>query len=197
MPQVNLSRIGIWTMKIIELLLPHRPPFLMIESIVGYIGGDAPILNAERPIHRSEPVFSGAEPPLHWPSVYIIEGLGQCCSLLHLIWMYERKCVANALGTENVSNLLMSTESADSDCSSEQLLEIFGDSTMNAASRIGMLASVDIEVVDRVRAGELVEYKVEQTRVIGRLCRFAVQASVESRIIVHGTIVGAQLENLL
>ncbi len=184
-------------MKIIESLLPHRPPFLMVESIVGYIGGDVPILNAERPVRRSEPVFSGAEPTLYWPSVYIIEGLGQCCSLLHLIWMYERKCVANALGTKNVSDLLMSTESAEGDCSSEQLLEIFGDSTVNAASRIGMLASVDIEIVGRVRAGELVEYKVEQARVIEGLSRFAVQASVESRIIAHGTIVGAQLENYL
>ena len=184
-------------MKIIELLLPHRPPFLMVELIVGYRGGDVPILNAERPICRSEPVFSGAEPPLHWPSVYIIEGLGQCCSLLHLIWIYERKCVANALGTENVSDLLMSTEIADSDCPSERLLEIFGNETMNAASRIGMLASVDVEVVGRVRVGELLEYKVEQTRVIGGLCRFVVQASVESKIIAHGTIVGAKPEGPL
>ena len=184
-------------MRIIELLLPHRTPFLMVESIVGYIGGDAPILNAERPIRSSEPVFSGAEPPLYWPSVYIIEGLGQCCALLSLIWACERRCEANALGAENISDLLISTEGADSDCPSEQLLEIFGDSTMNATSRIGMLASVDVEVVGRVRAGELLEYKVEQTRVIEGLCRFAVQASVESRIIAHGTIVGAQLENPL
>lgn len=184
-------------MKTIEFLLPHRPPFLMIESIIGYTGGDVPILNADRPVRRSEPVFSGAKPTLYWPSVYIIEGLGQCCSLLHLIWMYERKCVANALGTENVSDLLMSAESAEGDCFSEQLLEIFGDSTMNTASRIGMLASVDIEVVGRVRAGELVEYKVEQTHVLENLSRFAVQASVETQVIAHGTIVGAQLENYL
>lgn len=184
-------------MKIIEYLLPHRSPFLMIESIVGYIGGDVPILNAEQPIRRSEPVFSGAEPPLRWPSVYIIEGLGQCCSLLGLIWACERRYEANTLGAENISDLLMSTESADSDCPSEQLLEIFGNSTMNAASRIGMLASVDVEILGRVQAGELLEYKVEQTRVIERLCRFVVQASVESRIIAHGTIVGAQLENPL
>ena len=197
MHQVNPSRIGIWTMKIIELLLPHRPPFLMVESIVGYIGGEVPILNAERPICRAEPVFSGAEPPFYWPSVCVIEGLGQCCSLLSYIWTWERNCAMKELSGININAILMRTESADGDYTSEQLLEIFGDSTMNAASRIGMLASVDIEVVGRVRAGELLEYKVEQTRVIGGLCRFAVQASVESRIIAHGTIVGAQLENLL
>ena len=182
-------------MKIIEFLLPHRLPFLMVESIVGYIGGDIPILNAERPIRRAEPVFFGADPPLHWPSVYIIEGLGQCCSLLSFIWGCERRCETNAFGVENISDLLMNTESADSDCPSEQLLEIFEDSTMNTASRIGMLASVDIEVVGRVRAGELLEYKVEQTHVFEGLSRFSVQASVEAQVIAHGTIVGAKPED--
>ena len=68
---------------------------------------------------------------------------------------------------------------------------------MNNASRIGMLASVDVEVVGRVRAGELLEYKVEQTHVLENLSRFAVQASVETQVVAHGTIVGAQLENPL
>ena len=184
-------------MKVIEPLLPHRPPFLMVESIVGYIGGDVPILNAERTIRRSEPVFSGAEPPLHWPSVYIIEGLGQCCNLLSLIWTWECNCTMKELSGTDISTILMSTESADSDCPSEQLLEIFGDSTMNTASTIGMLASVDIEIVGCVQAGELLQYRVGLKRVFGRLVNFAAQASVDSRIVAHGTIVGAQLENPL
>ena len=185
-------------MKIIEFLLPHRPPFQMVESIVEYIGGNIPILNAERTIRRSEPVFSGAELPLHWPSVYVIEGLGQCCSLLRLIWTCERRCEANALGAENISDLLTNTDGTDdSYYALEQLLEIFGNSTMNAASRIGMLASVDVEVVGRVQVGELLEYKVEQTHILENLSRFAVQASVETQVVAHGTIVGAQLENYL
>ena len=43
----------------IEGLLPHRPPFLMVESIIRYVGGDAPALNAERSIRCSEPVLPG------------------------------------------------------------------------------------------------------------------------------------------
>lgn len=184
-------------MKIIEHLLAHRHPFLMIGSIVGYISGDTPILNAERPIHRSEPVFSSAEPPFYWPSVYIVEGLGQCCSLLRLIWICERSCTVGAFRAKNLSDLLMSTESASSDYTSEQLLGMFGDGPMNDTSRIGMLASVDVEVLGRVRAGDLLEYKVEQTHVLENLSRFAVQASVEAQIVAHGTIVGAQLENIV
>ncbi|MXV74669.1 hypothetical protein F4Z99_10360 [Candidatus Poribacteria bacterium] len=185
-------------MKTVESSLPHRPPFLMVKSIIRYIGGDVPILNAERPICRSEPVFSGVEPPFYWPSVYVIEGLGQCCSLLSYIWTCERRREADALGTENISDLLTNTDGADDNYYTlERLLEIFGDSTMNAASKIGMLASVDVEVVGRVRAGELLEYKVEQTHVLENLSRFAVQASVEAQVVTQGTIVGAKLENPL
>jgi hypothetical protein len=34
---------------------------------------------------------------LYWPSVYVIEGLSQCCSLLSCIWTCERSCAAKAL----------------------------------------------------------------------------------------------------
>ena len=184
-------------MKFIEHLLPHRAPFLMVESIVGYMGGDAPILNAEYPLRPSEPIFSGAELPLYWPSVYVIEGLSQCCSLLNLIWTCERIYAANALDTGNISAALMNVEGADGNYTLEQLLEISEGSTMNVASRIGMLASVDIEIVGQVRAGELLRYRVDQTRVLENLSRFSVQAFVEAQVVAHGTIVGARLGSIL
>ncbi len=184
-------------MKIIESLLPHRPPFLMVESIIGYIGGDTPILNAERPICPSESVFFSVEPPLHWPSVYIIEGLAQCCILLTLIWACERRCEADGLGAENVSDLFTNTESVDNDYTLAQLLENLTDKTVNDVSRKGMLASVDVEIVGNVQAGKLLQYRIELTRVFGRFVSFAVQASVETQVVTHGTIVGAQLENYL
>ena len=184
-------------MRVIEYLLPHRPPFLMVKSIVEYIGGDAPTLNAEYPVRRSEPVFSGAEPPFYWPSVYVIEGLGQCCSLLSLIWACERNPTVKALGTESVSAALMNAEEdAEGAYILEQLSEIFESGAPGTASRIGVLASVDVTIIGQVRAGELLRYKVEQTRVLGGLFRFAVQASVETQIVAHGTITGAQLEGI-
>lgn len=156
-----------------------------------------PVLNAELPIRESESVFSETDPPSYWPSVYIIEGLGQCCNLLSLLWTWERSCASNALCAENVSAPLMNTEAVDSDYTLEQLLEIFGDGTVDALCRIGMLASIDIEIVDQVRVGELLQYSVKQTRVLGGMSRFAVQASVEAQVVAHGTMVGAQLEGIL
>ena len=184
-------------MKMIEHFLPHRPPFLMVESITGYIGGDRPILNAERPICSSETVFFSADPPFYWPSVYIIEGLAQCCILLTLIWACERKIEANALSTENVSDLMTNTGGVDGDYTMDHFFELLTDKTVDDLSRKGMLASVDVEIVGNVQAGKLLQYRVKLKRVFGRFVSFAVQAFVEDKVIAHGTMVGAQLENIV
>ena len=181
----------------IESLLPHRPPFLMVESILGYIGGDVPILNAERLICHSEPIFSNVEPPLNWPSMYIIEGLAQCCILLSLISVWERKYETYGLGSENMGDFLTYPEGVDNDHTLTQFLEILSDKTVDDVSRIGMLASVDVEVNGNVQAGKLLQYRVELTRVFDRFLSFAVEAFVEEQVIVHGTMVGAQLENII
>ena len=175
----------------IENLLPHRPPFLMVESVVSYVGGDAPTLNAMHPIRRSEPVFSGAELPLYWPSMYIIEGLGQCINLLSLIWTCERRFVAKGYDAENFGKELMNMEANNGDGTSELLLQFFGEGIMKTFSRIGLLALVDVELTGRVSAGELLSYKVQQTRVHGELSHFTVSAHVGEQVVARGTLVGA------
>ena len=184
-------------MKLIKHLLPHRPPFLMVKSIVEYIGGDVPILNAEYPVRLSEPVFSGAEPPFYWPSVYVIEGLGQCCSLLNLIWTCERKCTTKALGIESVSAALMNAgEDAEGAYILEQLSEIFESSAPGTASRIGMLASVDVEI-NKSNSGWRSASIQRGTDPCSQrdvpLCSASVR---DAQMVAHGTIVGAQLEGI-
>ncbi|MCI0591257.1 MAG: hypothetical protein L0Y67_06615 [Gammaproteobacteria bacterium] len=181
-------------LKVIERLLPHRPPFLMVESVVSYAGGDAPALNAERPIRRLEPVFAGAEPPLYWPSAYVIEGLGQSCNLLNLIWKLERIFAAKGLDPESVCGALMSMEADNSNYTTELLSKFLIGGAMKTSSKMGLLASVDVEVIGRVCAGELLRYEVRRSHVFGELSRFTVRACVGERVIVRGAIVGARLE---
>jgi 3-hydroxymyristoyl/3-hydroxydecanoyl-(acyl carrier protein) dehydratase len=181
-------------LKVIERLLPHRPPFLMVESVAAYAGGEAPTLNAERFIHSSESVFAGAKPPLCWPSLYVIEGLGQSCNLLSLIWTLERNFAVNGLDAEMIGSALMSMEANDGDYTTELLSKFLGGGAMKISSKIGLLASVDVEITGRVCAGELLRYEVRRSHVVGELSRFTVRACVGERVIVHGAIVGAQLE---
>jgi len=153
-----------------------------------------PALNAERPIRRSEPVFSGAEPPLCWPSAYVIEGLGQSCNLLSLIWTLERSFVANGLDPKSVCGALMGMEANNGDYTTELLSKFLEEGAMKTFSKMGLLASVDVEVTGRVSAGELLHYEVRRSHVLGALSRFAVRACVGDRVVVRGAIVGAQLE---
>ena len=166
----------------------------MVESVVSYSGGDAPALNAEHPIRQTEPVFAGAELPLCWPSVYVIEGLGQSCNLLSLIGTLERSFAAKGLDPKSVCGALMGMEANNGDYPTELLSKFLEEGTMKTFSKMGLLASVDVEVTGQVCAGELLRYEVRRSHVLGELSRFTVRACVGERVVVHGAIVGAQLE---
>jgi hypothetical protein len=167
----------------------------MVASVVSYTGGEAPALNAERPIRRSEPVFAGAEPPWCWPSAYVVEGLGQSCNLLSFIWSLERSFAAKGLAPESVCAALMSMEANNGDYTTELFSKFLEGDAMKIFSKVGLLAAVDIEVIGRVCAGELLRYEVRRSHVLGELSRFTVRACVGERVIVRGAIVGARLED--
>lgn len=176
----------------IENLLPHRPPFLMVESIVDYVGGDAPILKAERPIRNSEPVFSEITPPFYLPSVYIVEGLGQCCNLLSIIWSIEQIFVAKGNTVENFDQELMNMVTNNDDKASDHKLEFFKEDITKSFSRIGLLAFVDVKIIGKVIAGELLSYKIQQVKTHGELSHFAVSANVGGQTVAQGTLVGSE-----
>lgn len=68
--------------RVVEGLLPHRPPLLLVDTIRGF-RADPAALAAETVISPDHPVFAGHFPgrPL-WPGVYTIEALAQASLLL-------------------------------------------------------------------------------------------------------------------
>lgn len=178
--------------KFIEGLLPHRPPFLMVESIIRYEGGDAPALKAERPIHCSEPVFSEVKPPLFWPSIYIVEGFAQCCNLLSILWAIERSYATkgNILGSFE-GELMKIGENNDSEAL-KNLSEYFEGDITKSFSRVGLLAFVDVEIIGKVIAGELLSYEIQQIKAHGELSQFTVSANVGEQKVAQGTLVGSE-----
>src|SRR5262249_28587464 len=76
---------------VVTRLLPHRRPFLMVDSIEAYARTPRPALRAARSISANEPIFEGHFPGLAlWPGVYTIEGMGQTCNLLRILIELER-----------------------------------------------------------------------------------------------------------
>ena len=71
---------------VVQMLLPHRRPFLLVDAIDAIVLGPRPMLCAHKMVSANEPVFEGHFPGLSlWPGVYTIEGLGQTTNLLNLI----------------------------------------------------------------------------------------------------------------
>src|SRR5690606_32068568 len=67
----------------VQMLLPHRRPFLLVDGTLAVALGPRPALRAFKNVSANEPVFDGHFPGLSlWPGVYTIEGLGQTTNLL-------------------------------------------------------------------------------------------------------------------
>lgn len=195
-PASFLIEPAIFGYTVIERLLPHRTPFLMIESVVSYIGGNNPTLHAKFPIRSSESVFSRNDEIIDWPSMYTIEGLGQCCNLLNIISSIENRLLKNGLMMENVVNVLKGFEENRDDKITNILKGAFEKGAMETISRVGLLGSVDVEILGRVSIGQLLLYEVQQTMVYGGLAHFSTKAFNNGELIAQGILIGTSGDKL-
>ena len=67
----------------IKTFLPHRYPFLLIDRVTDYQGGEFPTLTAIKCVTHNEPFFQGHFPehPV-MPGVLIIEAMAQAAGVL-------------------------------------------------------------------------------------------------------------------
>ena len=174
---------------VIKQLLPHRNPFLMVDSIKGYKSSEKPILYAERKIRKTEPVFHFSEKQtLDWPFIYVLEGLGQSCNLLGILRAIELNFNSKDLAAKDIFKLF--TDNMDPGKESKVQQSITED-IIRKFARIGMLASVDVEIVDQAKTGDLIQYEVEQTLSYAEFYHYSVNARTAEKTIIKGTMVGA------
>ena len=159
------SEIGI-AMPDVSQLLPQRPPFLMVESVLDYGGEDNPTLVAAYTVRGSDTLFAAPRPPTHWPSVHVIEGLGQSCQVLSVLQQSDPCTVGGAPG----------------DTAAARAPNI---------GPLGFLAAVDVEIHGFAKPGDSLRYRVTQTHALDELYRFSVAAFLKERMIASGAIVAA------
>ncbi len=178
----------------IQRLIPHRRPFLMVDTVEAYERGPRPTLHAARHVSANEPVFEGHFPGLHlWPGVYTIEGLGQSANLLHIVWSMEQRWEAQGGAPDDVLAALRNLElgyrlqPGFRPELSARLVEGLGDPG-DAASRIGLSAAVDVKLLAPVFAGQRLDYRVTQTHQMENILRFEVEASVAGKAVARGVM---------
>lgn len=183
---------------VVTRLLPHRRPFLMVDSIEGYARAPRPTLAAARMISANEPVFEGHFPGLHlWPGVYTIEGMGQSCNLLRILlelqaaWEREGRDPEEVLAGLRNMDLGFHFQPGYREDIGKRLGEVLHRELADPSSRMGVSAAVDVKFLQPVFAGQRLVYTVTQTHAVDRLLRFEVEAAVESRVVARGVMSGA------
>lgn len=183
---------------VVTRLLPHRRPFLMVDSIVGYARAPRPSLCAARVISANEPVFEGHFPGLHlWPGVYTIEGMGQSCNLLRILLELQGAWETQGRDPDGVLEALRNMDlgfhfqpgyRADV---GKDLADVLAKDLATPTSRMGVSAAVDVKFLHPVFAGQTLVFTVTQTHAVEGLLRFEVEAEVESRLVARGVMSGA------
>ncbi len=178
---------------VVELLLPHRRPLLMVDGIVSYGSGPTPRLEACRHISANEDIFRGHFSDLHlWPGIYTIEGLGQSSHILYLFVMLERFTVERGDDLEQVLAALRNLELGYTlhPGFKPELAATAHDILAQAPRRLGVSGAVEMKFLSPVFAGCRLDYDVALTHEMGDNLRFEVEASVDGRPVARGTITG-------
>jgi 3-hydroxyacyl-[acyl-carrier-protein] dehydratase len=179
---------------VVEILLPHRRPFLMVDFIHAFHPGSAPVLEAGRQITANEGFFAGHFPGLHiWPGAFTIEGLGQTGVLLITLLYLRREAEAQGKDPESVLEALRNLDLGfrlqqgyRPEVSREMLQSLLG-----ARSQIAVGTSVQMKFLRPVFAGQELDYRVTLTGLHGGGMRFEAEASVEGSVVASGIMMGA------
>lgn len=176
---------------VVELLLPHRRPFLLVDAIYAYEREPMPRLLAGRLISANEDIFRGHFPSLHlWPGTYTQEGLGQSCYLLGVLVGLQKGWTALGEDPEDVLKELRNLElgfrlqAGYRPEASTLLLERL----RSLPGHMGMAGSVELKYLAPVFPGDRLDYDVRLVLEVEDLLRFEVEASVDGRAVARGAM---------
>ena len=180
---------------LITILLPHRLPFLMVDSITLYRAGKNPSLLANYEIPGRGQLCSTGEADDHWPSMYIIEGLGQCCNLMIVISAVEKRLVEAGLKFNSMGEVLKKLINDEPDEITCILKSALNQRLMEPYSSVGFVGSAEMEIIGYARQGQVVSYETQLNQVFGSLYYSTVRAYTNNNLIARGTMVSASRKN--
>ncbi len=181
---------------VVQLLLPHRRPFLFVDTITAYARSPVPALRASKFVSANESVFAGHFPALHlWPGVLTIEGLGQTCNLVLVLARTQASLEKRGVDLEQLLRALRNAELGFTMNPgfdrrfAEQAGEWF--TARGDEWNLGMNAAVNVKLVRPVFAGSRIDYLVVQSKELSGLVRFEVEARVDGHVVANGSMTSA------
>jgi 3-hydroxyacyl-[acyl-carrier-protein] dehydratase len=185
--------------EVVKLLLPQRPPFLMVDRIEAF-SADAPAsIHCRRCLSSNEPIFAGHFPQLGvFPGALMLEGLCQSSQLLCTLLIYRQRLAEQgrdpAILLDALRNLELGfrLEPGFQEEAARQYLE---ETQQARKAGLGMTASTQMKFLHPVFAGEVVHYTSRLSRQMGEMWRYDVEAEVGGRIVAKGVVTSVVLEH--
>lgn len=182
---------------VIELLIPQRRPFAMVDFVDSFSTSPLPAIEAGRHISQNEIYFDGHFPGLHvWPGTLTVEGLGQSAAILVTLMAIRRVAEAEGMDPDAAVDALRNVErgfrlhpgyrSKDAELFLGRLRSL---SSVNVA--VG--ASVEMKFLKPVFAGQRLDYRMVMTTELGEMMRFEAEACVDGATVAAGVMTGARL----
>ena len=148
-------------------------------------------MQANYRIKDVQPLCSVNGSEAHWPSVFIIEGMGQTCNLLIVISAVEKGLEKAGLKFGSMGEVLRRLVVDEPDEITPVLKKILHQRLKETYSNVGFLGSADVKISGYVRQGQLISYEVQRNQAYGLLFHSTVKAYADSKLIARGTLVSA------
>ena len=174
---------------VIQILLPHRRPLLMVDRVVSYVRRPRPTLVAWRHVSANEEVFAGHFPGLHlWPGVYTIEGMGQTCQLLYVLGQLQRLREEQGGAAGDILVALRNLEAGyrQEPGFQPELAQTMMEQMPDPSAFMGFSTAVDVKLLRPVFAGQRLDYRVTETHVMDDFLRWDVEARAEGQDVARG-----------
>ncbi len=176
---------------VIELLIPHRSPFLLVDGIESF-QSDAPCrLWARKQISANEEIFRGHFPNLHlWPGVYTQEGLGQTCNLLCVLRGFQKGWAEQGGDPEDVLKALRNLELGYRlhPGFRPEMVEKLWAPLQDLHAKLGVASAAEIKFLQPVFAGQRLDYHVCLTHEFDNQLRFEIEARVAEKTVAQGVL---------
>lgn len=174
--------------EIVQLFLPQRRPFLMLDRLQSLSLDVPPTLRGCRYVSANEPVFEGHFPdrPI-LPGALILEGLAQCCAVLAAFVSLGMSAEELWAELVNLERGLSQDPDHDADRASRFRSELKGTGAP------GVAGATSLKFIRPVRPGCRLDYQVALTRQLGEAAHFSLSASVDGVPVTRGSLSAGRL----
>lgn len=186
---------------VVLLLLPQRPPFVLVDRVESFSRGARALLRASRSLSVNEPFFSTELPiPPVLPRSLLLEGVTQAAGLLQMFLAISRDL--EAVG-RSADELVRALRNADLGYRLEPGFtpglgdDILGSLLAAGHTRVGAVHASQMRFLRHVFPSETLAYEIRLVRETSDMQHFEAEVSARGQLVSQGMLSLSRVEGLL